>query len=100
MQKSVSEDDIKRANDNEDKYGHNITKVTNALGTPLKYTINKTMMRIELPQPLKPGQQFVFKIDWNYFISDRMQYGGRGGYEHFPEDGNDLFTMTQWFPRP
>ncbi|HRD57606.1 MAG TPA: M1 family metallopeptidase [Ferruginibacter sp.] len=99
MQKSVSEDDIKRANDNEDKYGHNITKVTNALGTPLKYTINKTMMRIELPQPLKPGQQFVFKIDWNYFISDRMQYGGRGGYEHFPEDGNDLFTMTQWFPR-
>ena len=99
MQKSVSEDDIKRANDNEDKYGHNITKVTNALGTPLKYTINKTMMRIELPQPLKPGQQFVFKIDWNYFISDRMQYGGRGGYEHFPEDGNDLFTITQWFPR-
>lgn len=99
MPKSVSDADIKRMDDKEDKYGHNITKVTTALGAPLKYTINKTMMRIELPTPLKPGQQFIFKIDWNYFISDRMTYGGRGGYEYFPEDGNDIFTMTQWFPR-
>ena len=43
-----------------------ITKITDALGKPLKYTINKTMMRVELPAVLKPGQQFVFKIDWNY----------------------------------
>ncbi|RYY50817.1 MAG: M1 family peptidase [Chitinophagaceae bacterium] len=99
MPRSVSDADIARANDAEDKYGHNITKVTNATGTPLKYTINKTMMRVELPAPLKPGQQFVFKIDWNYFISDRMTYGGRGGYEYFPEDGNDIYTITQWFPR-
>jgi hypothetical protein len=28
-----------------------------------------------------------------------MSIGGRGGYEFFPEDGNHLFTMTQWFPR-
>lgn len=28
-----------------------------------------------------------------------MKYGGRGGYEYFPEDGNDIFTMTQWYPR-
>lgn len=28
-----------------------------------------------------------------------MKDGGRGGYEYFPEDGNYLFTMTQWFPR-
>lgn len=81
------------------EYGVNITKITNALGAPLKYTINKTMMRVELPQTLKPGQQFVFKIDWNYNIIERTKYGGRGGYEFFPEDGNDLFTMTQWFPR-
>jgi hypothetical protein len=57
------------------------------------------MMRIELPTSLKPGQKFVFKIDWNYKISDRMTIGGRGGYEFFPEDGNHLFTMAQWFPR-
>jgi hypothetical protein len=79
--------------------GDNIIKVTDALGAKLKYTVNKTMMRIELPTALKPGQKFAFKIDWNYKITDRMTIGGRGGYEYFPEDGNYLFTMTQWYPR-
>jgi hypothetical protein len=79
--------------------GDNIIKVTDALGAKLKYTVNKTMMRIELPTALKPGQKFVFKIDWNYKITDRMTVGGRGGYEYFPEDGNYLFTMAQWYPR-
>ncbi|MFN8290313.1 MAG: hypothetical protein U0U70_08655 [Chitinophagaceae bacterium] len=45
------------------------------------YTINKTMMRVELPAVLKPGQKFVFKLDWSYNISDRLNRGGRGGYE-------------------
>jgi hypothetical protein len=80
-------------------YGDNITKITDAMGASLKHMINKTMMRVELPTVLKPGQKFIFKIDWNYHISDRMKYGGRGGYEYFAEDGNYLFTMTQWYPR-
>lgn len=79
--------------------GHNITKVTNAAGSALKYTINKTMMRVDLPTPLKPGQQYTFKVEWNYNIMNRLTMGGRGGYEFFPEDSNDLFTITQWFPR-
>ena len=79
--------------------GFQITKLTDALGKPLRYTINKTMMRVELPTPLKPGQRFAFKLDWNYKITDRMTIGGRGGYEYFPEDGNHLFTMSQWYPR-
>jgi hypothetical protein len=80
-------------------YGFQITKLTDAAGKPLRYTINKTMMRVELPAALKPGQRFVFKLDWHYAIADRMSRGGRGGYEFFPEDGNHLFTMTQWYPR-
>ncbi len=83
----------------ENDYGDHIIKITDALGKPLKYTINKTMMRVELPTVLKPGQKFIFKIDWNYHITDRMKSFGRGGYEYFPEDGNYLFTMTQWYPR-
>lgn len=79
--------------------GVNLEKVTDAEGNPLKYVVNKTMMRIDLPKVLKKGEKYTFKIDWNYNISDRMKYGGRGGYEHFPEDGNDVFTITQWFPR-
>ena len=100
MQTTVSDADILRISGIKDREGgDNIVKLTNAAGIPLKYTINKTMMRIELPSPLKPGQQFVFKVEWYYNITNRMTAGGRGGYEFFPEDGNDLFTMTQWFPR-
>jgi len=80
-------------------YGDKITKLTDVAGKKLSYTINKTMMRVDLPAPLKPGQKIVLNIDWNYKISDRMKMGGRGGYEYFPEDGNYLFTMTQWYPR-
>ena len=100
MPRQINEGDIMNMQGKKDKpFGVNITKVTTVAGIALNYTINKTMMRIDLPTPLKSGQKFVFKIDWNYFIADRMKYGGRGGYEYFPEDGNDIFTITQWFPR-
>ncbi len=102
MPKTITEADIQRYTGKIDKdreYGDNIVRVTDAAGKALSYTINKTMMRIELPQPLKPGQQFIFKVEWNYNIIERTKYGGRGGFENFPEDGNDLYTMTQWYPR-
>ncbi|WP_343522506.1 M1 family metallopeptidase [Pedobacter sp.] len=79
--------------------GINIVKLTDATGKSLKYTINKTMMRVDLPVALRTGQKLIFNIDWNYKITDRMSVGGRGGYEYFPADGNYLFTMTQWYPR-
>ena len=102
MPKSMSDQELVRMSNGgklDREYGDNILKVTNAAGVALKYTINKTMMRIECPQVLKPGQQFIFKIEWNYNIIERTKYGGRGGFEYFPEDGNDLYTMTQWYPR-
>lgn len=84
-------------------YGVNITRLTDATGKPLQYTINKTMMKVMLPAPLKPGQKFVFTCNWNYNIVNRgdfIRFGGaRGGYEHFAEDGNNNYTMTQWYPR-
>ena len=80
-------------------YGDKILSITDALGKSLPYIINKTMMRIDLPAALKPGQHMVFNIKWTYKISDRLAMGGRGGYEYFPADGNYLFTMTQWYPR-
>ncbi|WP_240966282.1 M1 family metallopeptidase [Pseudoflavitalea sp. G-6-1-2] len=80
-------------------YGFNIRSLSDITGKSLKYTINKTMMRVELPAPLKAGQQFVFKLNWDYKIADRSTYGGRGGFEFFPGDGNTLYTMAQWYPR-
>lgn len=79
--------------------GVKIVKVTDANGKDLPYTINQTMMRIDLPKTLLPGEQLRFKVEWWYNISDRMTVGGRGGYELFREDGNYLYTITQWYPR-
>jgi len=84
---------------NDNGYGDKISKLTDATGKALQYTINKTMMRVELPAPLKPGQQFIFNVGWSYKIPDRFTQFGRGGYEYFPDDGNYLFTMSQWYPR-
>jgi hypothetical protein len=57
------------------------------------------MMRIDLPQPLKPGAKVAFSIDWSYNINEQKVLGGRSGYEKFDEDKNDLFEIAQWFPR-
>lgn len=101
MSSQVSTTQIDRIDETrvDNGYGFNVLKLTDAAGKPLKYTVNKTMMRVELPKNLNAGEKFVFKLDWNYKISDRMGRGGRGGYEYFPEEGNYLFTMAQWYPR-
>ncbi len=80
-------------------YGVNITKATDAAFRPLKYAINQTMMRIDLPNTLNPGQRFAFKLDWNYKIPDKLTRYGRGGYEHFAEDNNNLYSIAQFYPR-
>ncbi|MEH0156045.1 M1 family metallopeptidase [Limibacter armeniacum] len=79
--------------------GHKIQLVKDANGKDLTYTVNKTMMRVDLPKPLKTGESYTFQIDWYYNINDRNLMGGRGGYEYFPEDDNTIYTITQWFPR-
>jgi hypothetical protein len=82
-----------------DGFGVNITALTDATGKPLSYTVNQTMMRVDLPIPLKPGQKFMFKVNWNYKIPDKLTRYGRGGYEYFAEDDNNLYSIAQWFPR-
>ncbi|MFI5130049.1 MAG: M1 family metallopeptidase [Chitinophagales bacterium] len=101
MTSQMSQQQIDRIDETkgDNGFGFNILKLTDPAGKPLHHTINKTMMRVELPTPLKPGQRFAFKLEWNYNIADRRTRGGRGGYELFPEDGNCLFTMSQWYPR-
>jgi hypothetical protein len=79
--------------------GFNIESVTDGSGRSLPFTINKTMMRVDLPEPVKPGGQFVFRVEWWYNINDRGKIGGRSGYEYFPEEDNYLYTIAQFYPR-
>ncbi len=77
-----------------------ISNVRDAKNNPLKNTLVKTMMRIDLPAPLAPNGIFVFSLDWSYTINDGALFGGRTSYENFAADNNNkIYTIAQWFPR-
>ena len=79
--------------------GFNIAYVKDANGKPLKYTINQTMMRIDIPQPLKSKEQISFSIKWDYNIPNHTINRARSGYEYFEKDGNRAYVIAQFFPR-
>jgi len=79
--------------------GFNIEYVKNENGKPLSYIINQTMMRVDLPEPLKSGDNFSFSIKWWYNIQDHVNQDGRSGYESFPSDSNRAYIIAQFFPR-
>jgi hypothetical protein len=79
--------------------GFNIDQVKDAKGSPMSYTINETMMRINLATPLKPGEKISLAIKWWYNINNYRKEGGRSGYELFEKDGNKLYVIAQFYPR-
>jgi len=79
--------------------GYNIKSVKDGSGKALPFFINNTMMRVSLPQPLKSGEKYSFSIDYSYNIVDRNIFRQRSGLEYFPEDGNYVYTIAQFFPR-
>ena len=79
--------------------GFKIESVLNMNDSNLQYTVNRTMMRINLPQPLVSGAKFEFKIKWWYNINNHRTDGGRSGYEHFSKDGNNNYVIAQFYPR-
>jgi len=79
--------------------GFRIEYVKDAQGKPMNYTINQTMMRIELPKLLKHKEKITFSIKWWYNINNYTIDGGRSGYEHFEKDGNNLYVLAQFYPR-
>ena len=76
-----------------------ISRLTDASGAPLPHSIVKTMLRIDLAQPLAPGADYTFSIAWSYPVNDCERISARTGYEFFKEDGNCIYTIAQWFPR-
>jgi hypothetical protein len=79
--------------------GFNIEFVKDSKGSPLSYTINETMMRVNLATPLKPGEKISFSLKWWYNINNYRKDGGRSGYELFEKDGNKIYVIAQFYPR-
>lgn len=90
--------DIKELH-NDFEGGFNIESVKNAEGAAMPYTINRTMMRVDLPSPLASGKSVSFSVKWWYNINNRGEFRGRSGFEYFPEEDNYLYTIAQFFPR-
>ncbi|MGC6425371.1 MAG: M1 family metallopeptidase [Akkermansiaceae bacterium] len=78
--------------------GFHIDNIVTDKGGELGTTTVDTMMRIDLPQPLKPKQSFSFRIAWNYRLNDSRSSWGRSNSELF-SDGNRVHEIAQWFPR-
>ncbi len=78
------------------EYGYKIKSVTDMKGQKIPYTINGTMMRVDLPVSLKPTMATNVKIEWEYNITT---YYGRSGLEFFEKDGNANYFIAHWFPR-
>lgn len=95
---SLSFSGLKRLLDDFDG-GFKIDYVRDMEGKDLPTMLNKTMMRIDLEEPLKSGESYSFQIKWWYNINNRMEIGGRSGYEYFEDEDNYLYTIAQFFPR-
>jgi hypothetical protein len=78
--------------------GHRIRSIKDANGRDLKFTIVDTMMRIDLPDSIKPGTAFSFTVNWDYVVTDYRKVWGRSGFETM-EDGARLYNIAQWQPR-
>ena len=79
--------------------GFKISEVKLKGGRALPYVINHTMMRVDLPTPLRPKQSVTFSVAWRYNINDQTKINQRSGYEYFPEDKNYLYEIAQFYPR-
>jgi len=78
--------------------GFKIKALKDTNGNNLKHTINNTMMRIDLPNPLASGKTFIFDIKWWYNINNYKEDKGRSGFEIF-EDGTTAYAIAQFYPR-
>lgn len=97
---SLSYRDLARAQSYEDlAHGHEILSVTDKQGKDMDYTIVDTMLRIDLPSALKPGESNTFSVSWAFNIINNDRIGGRNGYERFTDNDTYIYFIAQWFPR-
>jgi len=80
--------------------GYTIKSVSDKTGKSLPVTVNNTMMRVDLPAPVRPGEVYSLMVEWSYPITDRSLFLlSREGFEHFPEDNNNVYLIAHWYPR-
>ena len=96
----ISFSTLRRAQAEADRdYGVQDLKITDGSNHVLPTQLVDTMLRVDLPSPLKPNAKITLKIDWASNIIDQAAIGGRGGFEYFKDNDTNIFALSQWFPR-
>ena len=67
---------------------------TSAPAHALTYTINGTVMRVDLARPLPPGGTVVLDLAWSFPFGPNAN---RMGIERV--DGGTVYEVAQWYPR-
>lgn len=62
-------------------------------GRDLEFTVYDTLARVELPEPIEPGQVWNYELDWSFEIAPYLR---RMGVEEV--DDGKVFELAQWFP--
>ncbi|MGZ8392631.1 MAG: M1 family metallopeptidase [Gemmatimonadales bacterium] len=63
-------------------------------GSPLKYLVNGTLMKVDLARPLPPGGRQLLDIGWSFPFGPNSN---RMGLEMI--DGSHVYEVAQWYPR-
>lgn len=62
-------------------------------GATAKYKIKGTVMEVILNKPILPGENTIFKMDWDGQVPVQVRRSGRNNA------GGVALTMTQWYPK-
>lgn len=62
-------------------------------GTPLRFEVQETVMKVYLDKPIKPNTTTSLSMEWEANIPMQIRRSGRNNSE-----GIDM-TMTQWYPK-
>ncbi len=79
--------------------GFEIKHVTDRDGNSVPYTIARTMMRVDLAEPLAPGANTSLNVGYGFKVNDATVIRARCGYEYFKKDNNRIYEVAQWYPR-
>ena len=71
---------------------HKIAKLTQN-GQPVNFSITQTVMKVDLAEPIIPGNTAIFNMEFLSQVPVQIRRSGRNNAE-----GID-YTMTQWYPK-
>ena len=77
----------------EDEIGYQKVKSLTQDGKAVKYTVDGTVLVVELNKPIQPGQKSTFKMEWDAQVPLQIRRSGWNNAEGVE------FSMSQWYPK-